>query len=106
MGKHLLAFACLLFPAMVTQTDDGPGPEITLDPLPPTQGGQMTIGYTGAPGTTLELDWDPPGTPATVTIPASGKVTITVPDNATSLVVSDPTPGGAPYESTVISPGP
>lgn len=82
---------------------DGP-PVITLTPQPPTQGGQLTISYTGTPGTTLDLDWDPPGTPKKAKIGPNGEVTVTVPDNADSLIVTDPTPNGALAASTSVTP--
>lgn len=77
-------------------------PVTTLSPLPPTQGGTLEISYTGTPGTTLELDWDPPGTPTTVVIGPNGTASVTVPAKADSLVVSDPTTNGAANQSTVV----
>lgn len=79
-------------------------PVITLSPLPPTQGGTLEISYTGAPGTTLELDWDPPGTPTTVVIGPNGTATVTVPAKADSLIVKDPTPNGAQAAATSVTP--
>lgn len=79
-------------------------PTIELAPLPPTQGGNLEITYTGATGTVLELDWDPPGLPKSVWIGPTGVATVTVPRNATSVVVSDPTPNGAVQQSTVVAP--
>lgn len=109
MGKLLVAIATLMLPAMVTQDpepqpESETQPEIFLSPLPPTQGQQLTIEYTGIPGTVLDLDWDPAASPSTVTIDRNGKAVVTVPANATSVVVSDPTPNGASNESTIIRP--
>jgi hypothetical protein len=107
MGKLLVALATLLLPAMVTQDpepqpESETQPEIFLSPLPPTQGQQLTIEYTGIPGTVLDLDWDPAASPSTVTIGRSGKAVVRVPTGVTSLLVSDPTPNGAISQSTVI----
>lgn len=71
-------------------------PVITINPDPPTQGQQVEISYTGAPGTTLNIEWTPSGlSPKTVKIGPGGSATITVPDNATSITITDPTPNGA-----------
>lgn len=78
-------------------------PTITLSPTPPSQGGRLTISYTGTPGTTLNLDWHPSGSPTTVKIDQNGQSVVVVPTTATSLIVSDPT-GGAANASTVVVP--
>ena len=108
MRTAILALAgCAILTGM---TDQGPvppvppQPTITISPIPPRQGEKMTITYTGKLPVTLELDWDPAGTPSSVTIPVGGSATVTVPGNATSLIVADPTPGGASPASTTISP--
>lgn len=82
--------------------DNDPVPQITISPIPPSQGSKMTVYYTGKPGTVLNLDWHPSGSPTTCTIDSTGKAVVTVPTTATSLIVSDPT-GGAPAVSTTIS---
>lgn len=78
-------------------------PVITLDPVPPAAGAQLTIKYTGKVGTVLNLDWHPSGTPPTVTIGANGEAVVDVPTGASSLIVSDPT-GGAQSQSTTVTP--
>lgn len=78
-------------------------PTIDISPLPPRQGGKVSIIYSGTPGTVLTLTWSPTGTPSSVTIPAGGTATLPVPAGATSLIVSDPT-GGASSAGTVIAP--
>lgn len=82
---------------------DGP-PVITLTPQPPTQGQSMTVEYTGTPGTKLKISWDPPGTPTEGTVGQNGKFTVTVPDNADSVIVTDPTPNGALAASSSVNP--
>lgn len=80
---------------------DDPIPVISLNPSPPSQGGRLTVGYTGKPGTVLNLDWHPSGTPATVTIGPNGTAVVVVPTTATSLIVSDPSGGASPVATTV-----
>lgn len=77
-------------------------PTIALIPMPPTQGQELVIRYDGTPGTYLTLDWGAGTGPAIVLIGPTGEVSLTVPDTETSLVVSDPTPGGASPVVTVI----
>lgn len=64
-------------------------------PRPPKQGDACTVETTGLiPGTELKLDWDPSTCePASGIIDDAGKVTFQVPDNAVSLIVSDPVSG-------------
>jgi hypothetical protein len=109
MGKLLLAVAAV---ASMSFThggtsmgggDNDPVPTITISPKPPSQGGRVTIYYTGKPGTVLDLDWDPAGTPTSCTIDSTGKAHVIVPSNASSLIVHDPT-GGANDASTVVVP--
>lgn len=60
---------------------------ITIDPNPPTQGKPATI--TADANTVLYFDWDPPGEPAQATTDARGKLTITIPAGATSVIIKD-----------------
>ncbi len=76
-------------------------PVISIDPLPPVHGRPATISYTGKVGTVLHLDWNPAGTPTSVTIGRDGKAVLTVPANATSLVIVDPTGGASPLSTPV-----
>ena len=77
-------------------------PKITLDPDPPIAGKDLTIGYTGTLPVTLQLTWDPAGTPTSVTLTTdSPTVTIKVPANAVALQVVDPT-GDAPYRDVPV----
>jgi hypothetical protein len=79
-------------------------PTITLSPIPPKQGQQATICYTG--GTlpaTLQLSWTPPNAgPATIEIGLDGCADIIMPTNATSIAINDEE-GGADEESSVIA---
>lgn len=81
-----------------------PQPTITISPMPPHQGETITITHTGPYPVTLLLDWDPAAEPSKITITGSGGTQVGVPDGASSLVVTDPTPGGANYVSTVVLP--
>ena len=77
-------------------------PTITISPLPPTQGQQATISFSGTNPQTLNIEWVPDGAgPATVTTDNNGNVTITIPDNATAMNV---TGGGAVAQSTAVKP--
>lgn len=78
-------------------------PVITLTPSPPTQGGTLEISYDGVPGTVLNLSWDPTGTPTSVTIDANGEASVTVPKDADSLIVTDPTLNGALDAATAVT---
>lgn len=71
--------------------------------MPPVQGQELKIQYSGTPGTYLTLDWGCGTGPALVLIGPTGEATITVPARETSLVVSDPTPNGATPVETVIA---
>jgi hypothetical protein len=99
MRKLLFAVAAV---ASMSFTQGGTVPTITISPVPPSQGGRATIYYTGKPGTVLNLDWHPSGSPTTCTIDSTGKAHVVVPNTATSLIVSDPT-GGASSVSTAIA---
>jgi hypothetical protein len=86
-------------------SDNDTKPVITINPDPPTQGQQCTIHYTGTPGTRLDLEWSPTGLqPTTVTVDSNGNATITIPDSAVTLKITDPTPNGALAKSTPIQP--
>lgn len=76
-------------------------PTISISPMPPVQKGSMVIMYTGRTGTTLTVEFDPGGTQQVV-IGGDGKATVTVPANATSVVVSG---GGAAAVGSVVAPG-
>ena len=84
--------------------DDAPG--ITISPVPPVQGQQMTVTYSGPKPVTLDIDWRPTGlSPTTVTITNDAGTTVTVPATATSVVVSDPT-GAASAAGSVVKAAP
>lgn len=106
MRKLPLLLAVLVSMSFTNQgpmgQDDDTTPRITLTPKPPTQGGKVTITYSGTPGTVLVLDWDPAAEPTSATVGKDGNVSVTVPANATSLIVSDPN-GGANWVSTVVT---
>lgn len=72
-------------------SDDDTQPQILISPIPPRQGRPMTVQYTGSKPITLEMSWDPPGTPTQVTITGDAGTAVTVPSNASSVVVTDPT---------------
>lgn len=77
-------------------------PTISINPDPPTAGKSATITYTGAVGTVLNLDWNPSGgTPTSVTIGANGTATLTIPTNATSLVIVDSSGKAAPLSTPI-----
>lgn len=80
-------------------------PIITIDPNPATAGKKITITYTGDPGTVLVLEWDPEAEPTSVTIGEEGTACVTAPENATSLLVSDPnTTNGAADAAAAVDP--
>jgi type 1 fimbria pilin len=81
----------------------GDMPTITLDPAPPVQGQKLTIKYDGAANTTLQIEWTPPGEPSSVTIGKDGTAVITVPAEATTILVTDES-GGAQGVGDVIVP--
>ncbi len=82
---------------------DSDAAEITYDPAPPTQGGSMTIEYSGTLPVTLDIKWVPDGGPKTVEITSSSGTTITVPDDAESFIITDPT-GNAPANGDIVDP--
>lgn len=73
-------------------------PTITIQPNPLVQGDQAKLTF--SPGKVVELDWDPAGTPTSVTCNSLGEATFTVPANATSLVASDPSGSASPVAVT------
>ena len=79
--------------------------KITISPSPCTQGQPVTICVEDPPELPcdIDLDWDPPGGPPSVTIPpgCGGCATLTTPDNASSLVASHDL---APDAHTVVAP--
>lgn len=98
MKLALSAFAVLV---LGLDTSGMANPTISLKPTPPTAGGKLTITYTGAPGTKLDLDWDPASEPTSVVVDENGNAEVTVPEDATSLIVSDPTGGAKDVATTV-----
>lgn len=77
-------------------------PKITFDPDPPKRNKPLKICYDGSLPQDLDIDWDPMGTPTKCTCPSPGGcVTINVPVNASSVIVSDPS-GAAENKSAVI----
>lgn len=63
---------------------------ITFNPLDPIRGKECTIETDGLPeGAVINLSWDPPGQPTSVTIGADGKATFTVPDNAETCIATN-----------------
>lgn len=102
MGKLLGACACVLLVGMMPhQPPAPPGPTIKIDPSPAHQGQKITITYTGgALPVTLNLDWDPAGTPTSVTITSDAGAEVMVPANATSLIVT----GGMASAATTCGP--
>jgi hypothetical protein len=87
---------------MAQPNDDHP-PEIKLLRTPwhasTTEQGE----YTGPPGTVLDVDVDP-GADFQVTVGANGKFDVPVPAGAGSIIVSDPSSGGAAAVSTTFGP--
>jgi hypothetical protein len=78
-------------------------PKITFDPDPPRRGKALKICYTGALPATLDISWDPAGVPTKCTCPSPGGcVTITVPANASSVIVHDPSGAAADKTSVVV----
>lgn len=59
--------------------------EIHPNPLTQGQTGQLR----GEPGAKVKVDWDPDAEPSELTIGEDGKVSFTVPSNATSVAVED-----------------
>lgn len=77
---------------------------IDIDPDPPVQGQPLEICYNGTLPHTLEITWVPAGSPTSVTCPKpNGCATITVPSNAVSINIHDPS-GDAEDESRTVDP--
>lgn len=89
MGKTLLGG--VLF-AMLSGTMVPMGSaSITISPSPPSRGDTVTFTCDGIPpGTTIKLDWDPPGQPTELVVDENGKASCVVPSNAESLGVTEP----------------
>lgn len=66
-------------------------PSITISPIPPTQGQQVTITYDGPLPANVTISWTPSSIPDTsLHIPGPGRsVATTVPSNALSMEVTD-----------------
>lgn len=60
---------------------------LTIDPSPLTQGKKGKVKYDGPDGTVITLDWG--DTQVQVTV-RRGEAVFTTPNNATSLIASDP----------------
>ena len=82
---------------------DDAEPQILISPIPPKQGRPMTVQYTGAKPITLDISWDPSGTPTTVTVTDDAGGTVTVPSNASSVIIADPTGAAAAATAVVTS---
>lgn len=77
---------------------------ITIDPLPPTQGQDARVSYTGDLPATLNIEWTPSGAgPAAIRIDANGEASLLIPANAESLKIGDPS-GTADAAATIIKP--
>lgn len=100
MKLALSAFAVLV---LGLDTSGMANPTIKVSPTNPRQGEEITITYSGKPGTILELDWDPPADPREVEVGPDGTAKVKVPHDATSLIVSDPV-GGADDAAVIIAP--
>lgn len=72
---------------------------LTIDPDPPVQGRNATISTT--PNEKLTFDWDPQGEPTERTTDSRGRLTITIPANASSVIITDSF--GTDYAFTVSS---
>lgn len=93
MGKLLLSLAALLlmsFGPAPSAANEGTDrmPLLSIKPSPLKQGQTGTV--TGNPGDVIDLDWDPPAEPSSVTIGDDGKATFKTPKSATSVIATDP----------------
>lgn len=110
MRKLPLMFAVLVSMSFtpgvpMAEGDDIAQPEITIDPLPPTQGKPATISYNGTLPVQLKLRWVPAGAgPDSIEIGMGGSAVLTMPSNAASLTITDPSRNGADAESTAVTP--
>lgn len=105
MGKLLLAGLVALF--SLSSPDGANQPmkqaEIVFTPSPLVGGQKAQIKYTGKLPATIDLDWHPAGSPKSVTIPANpGYVEIEVPQEADSVIASDPSGEAEPASSVVL----
>lgn len=67
---------------------------IVINPSPPSRGDTVTFECDGIPpGTSIKLDWNPPGQPTELVVGEDGKASCTVPDNAEDLIVTEPESG-------------
>jgi hypothetical protein len=67
---------------------------IEFDPADPVRGEKCIIRTTGIPeGTEIKLEWNPPGQPDSVTVGADGTVSFTVPQNAETVIATEPKSG-------------
>lgn len=66
----------------------GPTYTYTISPSPLTQGGHCVITTDAPDGTVVTLDWDPEANPRSAKV-KNGKIQVTVPSNATSLLAHD-----------------
>lgn len=83
--------------------EDDTGPQITIIPDPPVKGQKLKIYYSGNLPAELTITWVPAGQPTSVTMPSpSGCTEITVPDDASSMNIHDPS-GSAPDLSRVVT---
>jgi hypothetical protein len=99
MRKCLLGVFALASMAFTNGERNSMG-SLSIRPNPPVQGQSATL--SGTAGETIDLDWDPPAEPSSVTLGADGKATFTVPTSATSLIATDPS--GATHAWTVSKP--
>lgn len=102
-GSMKLALSVFAVFVLGTDTPRMSNPSIKVDPANPRQGEEVTITYSGKPGTILDLDWDPAAEPREVEIGPDGTAKVKVPRDATSLIVSDPI-GGADDVAVIIAP--
>ena len=79
-------------------------PAITVNDSTPQVGDTISVSYSGPKPVTLDLNWDPAGSPTTITIPANGIAKLKIPAGASSLIITDPTPNGADAVPLVIQP--
>lgn len=76
---------------------------ISFNPEDPKRGEEVTIETAGLPeGTVIHLEWTPPGQPTTVTVGSDGKAVVTVPDNAMTVIATEPKSGAE--ASAVVQP--
>ena len=88
MAKTLLTLALVLFGG---GTMPGMGSaSISWNPDSPKRGEEVTIETDGIPpGTTIKLEWTPPGKPTEVVVGKDGKAKVVVPMDAEVCTASD-----------------